>query len=332
MPTNYIKKLSEDLNIPVATLEDTWERAKEIIGKKTNEEDPKYWPFVTTVFNNMMGIATAAEFPEWWVKLGPKGQERYLKTRESSKLKKTYDKRGRLLKGVTIKKGSKTKAPSTPKGPSTPSDKPSKPKAEDVHEDDADLDVPQDDEILDDTTPEQETTPEQKVEDEVHEAAKPEPKVELKPIVKQDRPPRSFYEKAKVALKVHKKNLKRGLSTFTAKHKDGAKAIGKMAMGLKLSDEEKEHATKTTSMLVTGLLGAAVLGAMAFAGPGLSTILADKFINRLQNKSESSGNQRDPIHKYVDDLTTWLESVDLAQVAEEAAKANQEEIKNDRNA
>lgn len=339
MPISYIKKLSQYMSIPVSTLEEHWDQAKGIISKKMPEEDPKYWPYVTSVFKNMVGISTSKEFPEWWVKLGPTGQDRYLKTKKNSKLKKTFDKRGRLLKGVVVVKGGKVvKSPSTPKdGSSTPSEQPkqsSKPKAEEVHEDDVD------------TLPQEETTPapepvseEQQVENEIHDSVKEEPKLEIKPVVKKDRPPRTFYEKAKAALKIHKRSLKRGLGEFSKTHTEGAKAIGKIAMGIKLNDEEKEHAKKTTSLLVTGLLGAAALGALAFAGPGLSALIADKFLNHMQARSENSesAGQRDPMHSYVDNLTSWLESVDLEQVAEEAAakqKAGLEEngVKNDSNA
>ena len=330
MPTNYINKLSDELGIPVKTLETAWEQAKEIIGKKHAEDDPKYWPFVTSVFKNIVGISTSKDFPEWWVNLGPKGQDRYLANKKNSKLTKTYDKRGRLLKNVTIIKTGKSKPTSAPKGEgSTNKPKSSKPKAVETHEDGLDDPLENTQGQVEDSTPKQEV-PGQKVEDAIHQEVHEEPKLSLTPKVKRNRPPRTVYGKIKTAVKLNKRKLKRGLGEILSQHKDGAKAISKLVMGGKLSDEEKEHAKKTTSVLFTGLLGVAALGAMAFAGPGLSTILADKFLNRMQAGSESSDSPAvDPMHKYVDDMANWLETVDLEQVAEEAAK--QEELKGKKN-
>jgi hypothetical protein len=50
MPTPYLKKLSTEMNIPLETLEQKWDEAKD------KSSDPDNYALITTIFKRMIGI------------------------------------------------------------------------------------------------------------------------------------------------------------------------------------------------------------------------------------------------------------------------------------
>jgi hypothetical protein len=58
MPSAFIKKISEERDISMRALEDIFEKAKTMAGKKFDEDDPQFYPHVTNVFKNMLGMSS----------------------------------------------------------------------------------------------------------------------------------------------------------------------------------------------------------------------------------------------------------------------------------
>lgn len=85
MPNQLLTSIHEEHGIPMAKLEDYWNRAKELAEGK---EAKNYWAYVNAIFHNMLKLqSTSADYPSWWKKLSPDEQKEYLKEHPNSKLR-----------------------------------------------------------------------------------------------------------------------------------------------------------------------------------------------------------------------------------------------------
>lgn len=101
MPTPYIKRLSEDQDIPLQKLEEYWNKAKSLAAKYKDKGGVTYWKYVMAIFKNIAkvnGVSVSAAYESL--------------SRKVAKLKKTATK---------SKKPVKPKKPIKPEKPSKPS-------------------------------------------------------------------------------------------------------------------------------------------------------------------------------------------------------------------
>ncbi len=87
MPTPYIQKLASDLNVDISQVEELWNRAKDIARSKFEESDDQYFPYVTGILKNMLGVSNysfASLSSKFWDLLTREQQEDYLKRHANS--------------------------------------------------------------------------------------------------------------------------------------------------------------------------------------------------------------------------------------------------------
>lgn len=77
MPSAYLKKLHEDLGIPIQALEDYWEKAKDL-AKKNGKEGQEFWEYTSGIFKRMSKVSISRDVPDWWKKLSPEKQAEYM--------------------------------------------------------------------------------------------------------------------------------------------------------------------------------------------------------------------------------------------------------------
>lgn len=90
MPNQLLTSIHKEHGIPMAKLEDYWNRAKELAEGK---DAKSYWAYVNAIFHNMLKLqSTSADYPSWWKKLSSDEQKEYLKEHPNSKLGAGQDK------------------------------------------------------------------------------------------------------------------------------------------------------------------------------------------------------------------------------------------------
>lgn len=57
MPSNYLRKIAEERDMSMRSLESIYEKAKGMAIKKFDEEDPEFYPYATGIFKRMLGIS-----------------------------------------------------------------------------------------------------------------------------------------------------------------------------------------------------------------------------------------------------------------------------------
>jgi len=67
MPSNLIKKLAKDQDIPVAKIEKYWAAAKKSAAKKFKQNDKAFFPYVTAIVKKRAGIKESSNFAGYYI-------------------------------------------------------------------------------------------------------------------------------------------------------------------------------------------------------------------------------------------------------------------------
>lgn len=57
MPSSYLRKIAEERDMSMRSLEAIYERAKTLALKKFDEESPQFYPYATGIFKRMLGVS-----------------------------------------------------------------------------------------------------------------------------------------------------------------------------------------------------------------------------------------------------------------------------------
>lgn len=263
----------------VKQLDAYWSKAVKLAKEKSGDAK-----VVQRIFQNLLSMSKE-EIAAWWIKLSPKGKQKYLEKYPGSK----YAKKVRAArKKKVLTKEDKALLEGIKDEPE--SAEPNEPKA-----------IPKD---VPDNAPEAKPEPE-------------EPKTEVKPEpeepktkadeVAEPEEPRSLRDRLMGAWTKRRTKV---VDTLRH-HGKGLQLVKSVLGGEKVSDAQFEHAKKTATLAATLVLGAFATVAVFAIAPALAGPVAAMFLEDGSNSfSYSSDNSEELASEIADKMYDWIMSQD----------------------